>query len=133
MPENSDAYAFCHCPFQGGQNGANTSRPDSPEAGQGCALPYHAKMCSETAQVSTEQLIGGFEQVSQASGSERILRDRHSLQRRVFRSACVQKGIVVLAQVRRFQTSRTAFAVMPNCVARLAASVPRTSRFALAR
>ena len=35
-------------------------------------------------------------------------------------------------QVRRFQMSRTAFAVMPNCVAISAAKVSRTSRSALA-
>ena len=71
MPENSDAYAFCQCPFQGGQNGANASTPDPPEAGQGCALPYHAKMCSEAAQVSTEQLIDELRAIAGNDG-ERV-------------------------------------------------------------
>ena len=71
MPENSEAYAFCQCPFQGGQNGANASTPDPPEAGQGCALPYHAKMCSEAAQVSTEQLIDELRAIAGNDG-ERV-------------------------------------------------------------
>ena len=85
---------------------------------------------------------GGPAQISQASDRKRTSRARHWSQRS-FRlhgmarkwswSACVQQGLVVWAHVRRFQISRTAFAVMPNCVARLVAKVSRTSRSALAR
>ena len=85
---------------------------------------------------------GGPAHLSQASDRKRTSRARHWSQRSFTLhgmarkwpwSACVQQGLVVWAHVRRFQISRTAFAVMPNCVARLVAKVSRTSRSALAR
>ena len=63
--------------------------------------------------------------------SQRCVR-LHGMARKWSWSACVQEGLVVWAHVRRFQISRTAFAVMPNRAATLAAKVPRTSRSALA-